>query len=101
MPSLYRKLPFDVLNDFEFLGIVNDVPMTVIGPPTLEAKNYAELRECDQQEQGKVNTGPLGPGFCRPPVRPDVPERVSTQMTTVPYKGAAPAITDLMGGTST
>ncbi|MDO4593172.1 MAG: tripartite tricarboxylate transporter substrate-binding protein, partial [Comamonadaceae bacterium] len=45
MPSLYRKLSFDVLKDFEFLGIVNDVPMTVIGRPNLPANNFAELRD--------------------------------------------------------
>lgn len=51
MPSLYRKLPFNVLNDFEFLGIVNDVPMTVIGRPTLEANNFGELRTWINKEK--------------------------------------------------
>ena len=43
MPALYRKLSFNVANDFEYLGIINDVPMTLIGRPTLPANNYQEL----------------------------------------------------------
>ena len=43
MPALYRKLPFNVENDFEYLGMVNEVPMTLIGRPTLPANNYKEL----------------------------------------------------------
>ena len=99
MPSLYRKLPFDVLNDFEFLGIVNDVPMTVIGRPTLEAKNFAELREYINKNKEKVNIGHSGLGSAGHLCGLMFQSAMATQMTTVPYKGAAPAITDLMGGT--
>ena len=42
-PALYRKLPYNTLEDFEFLGMINDVPMTLIGRPTLPANNYKEL----------------------------------------------------------
>ena len=42
-PALYRKLPYNTLEDFEYLGVVNDVPMTLIGRPTLPANNYKEL----------------------------------------------------------
>ena len=44
-PALYRKLPFKVPDDFEFLGMVNDVPMTLVGRPTLAATNFADLRK--------------------------------------------------------
>jgi len=43
MPALYRKLPFNVETDFEYLGMVNEVPMTLIGKPGLPANNYKEL----------------------------------------------------------
>ena len=62
IPTLYRKLPFNVLNDFEFLGIVNDVPMTIISRPTLEAKNYKELASWIAQNKEKVNLGHSGLG---------------------------------------
>ena len=97
MPSLYRKLSFDVLNDFEFLGIVNDVPMTVIGRPTLEAKNFGELRTWINKEKDKVNIGHSGLGSAGHLCGLMFQSALNVQMTPVAYKGAAPAITDLMG----
>ena len=97
MPSLYRKLSFDVLNDFEFLGIVNDVPMTVIGRPSLEAKNFAELRTWINKEKDKVNIGHSGLGSAGHLCGLMFQSALNVQMTPVAYKGAAPAITDLMG----
>lgn len=99
MPSLYRKLPFDVLNDFEFLGIINDVPMTVIGRPNLPANNFAELRTLINKDKEKVNIGHSGLGSAGHLCGLMFQSALNVQMTPVPYKGAAPAITDLMGGT--
>lgn len=99
MPSLYRKLPFDVLNDFEYLGIVNDVPMTVIGRPDLPANNFAELRAYINKDKEKVNLGHSGLGSAGHLCGLMFQSALNVQMTPVPYKGAAPAITDLMGGT--
>ena len=99
MPSLYRKLPFNVLNDFEFLGIVNDVPMTVIGRPNLPANNFAELRELINKDKEKINIGHSGLGSAGHLCGLMFQSALNVQMTPVAYKGAAPAITDLMGGT--
>ena len=98
MPSLYRKLPFDVLKDFEFLGIVNDVPMTVIGRPNLPANNFAELRTLINKDKEKINLGHSGLGSAGHLCGLMFQSALNVQMTAVPYKGAAPAITDLMGG---
>ena len=62
IPTLYRKLPFNVLNDFEYAGIINDVPMTLIGRPTLPAKNFAEVKDWVGKNQGKVNLANAGIG---------------------------------------
>src|SRR5687768_11976066 len=43
MPTLVRNIPFKVESDFEYLGMINDVPMTLIGKPSLPANNYREL----------------------------------------------------------
>ena len=99
IPSLYRKLSFNVLNDFEFLGIINDVPMTVVGRPTLEANNYAELSKWINANKEKVNLGHSGLGSAGHLCGLMFQSAINVQMTTVAYKGAAPAITDLMGGT--
>ena len=98
IPTLYRKLPFNVLNDFEFLGIVNDVPMTIISRPTLEAKNYKELASWIAQNKEKVNLGHSGLGSAGHLCGLMFQHALQSHMTPVAYKGAAPAITDLIGG---
>ncbi|HQQ71848.1 MAG TPA: tripartite tricarboxylate transporter substrate-binding protein [Alicycliphilus sp.] len=97
IPSLYRKLPFNVENDFEFLGIINDVPMTLIGKPTLPANNYKELTAWIAANKGKVNLANAGVGSASHLCGLMFQSALKTEMTPVPYKGAAPAIADLMG----
>lgn len=98
IPTLYRKLPFNVLNDFEFLGIVNDVPMTIISRPTLEAKNYKELASWIAQNKEKVNLGHSGLGSAGHLCGLMFQHALQSHMTPVAYKGAAPAITDMLAG---
>lgn len=98
MPALYRTLPFKVESDFEYLGMVNDVPMTLIGRPTLPAKNYKELVTWIGQNKGKINLGNAGLGAASHLCGLMFQSAMQTDMTTVPYKGTAPAMTDLMGG---
>jgi tripartite-type tricarboxylate transporter receptor subunit TctC len=61
-PALYRKMPYNTTDDFEYLGMVNDVPMTLIGRPTLPANTYKELAVWIEQNKGKVNLGNAGLG---------------------------------------
>jgi len=98
MPALYRTLPFKVESDFEYLGLINEVPMTLIGRPTLPAKNYKELMTWIGQNKGKINLGNAGLGAASHLCGLMFQSAVQTDMTTVPYKGTAPAMTDLMGG---
>ncbi|MDE2417513.1 MAG: tripartite tricarboxylate transporter substrate binding protein BugD [Burkholderiales bacterium] len=98
MPALYRTLPFKVESDFEYLGLINDVPMTLIGRPTLPAKNYKELVTWIGQNKGKINLGNAGLGAASHLCGLMFQSALQTDMTTVPYKGTAPAMTDLMGG---
>lgn len=98
MPALYRTLPFKVESDFEYLGMINDVPMTLIGRPTLPAKNYKELVAWIGQNKGKINLGNAGLGAASHLCGLMFQTALQTDMTTVPYKGTAPAMTDLMGG---
>src|SRR5512140_1140710 len=62
MPTLVRNIPFKVESDFEYLGMVNDVPMTLIGKPALAANNYRELATWIAQNKGKINLGNAGVG---------------------------------------
>ncbi len=97
-PALYRKLPYDTLNDFTYLGIVNDVPMTLIARPTMPAATYPELAQWIGQNKGNIKLANAGLGSASHLCGLMYQEAVKVEMTTVPYKGTAPAITDLMGG---
>ena len=97
-PGLYRKLPFSVENDFEYLGLVNDVPMTLIGRPTLPANTYAELVKWLQENKGKINLANAGLGAASHLCGLLFQQSIQIDMTTVPYKGTGPAMTDLLGG---
>ena len=98
MPALYRNLPFKVDSSFEYLGIINDVPMTLVGKPTLSANNYKELAGWISQNKSKVNMANAGLGSASHLCGLLFQQGLKTEMTTVPYKGAAPAMTDLLGG---
>jgi tripartite-type tricarboxylate transporter receptor subunit TctC len=98
MPTLVRNIPFKVESDFEYVGLVNDVPMTVIAKPTLPANNWKELVAWVNQNKGKINLGNAGVGSASHLCGMLVQQALGVEMTTVPYKGTAPAMTDLMGG---
>ena len=97
-PALYRKLPYDTLADFEYLGMINEVPMTLIGRSTLPANNFAELRKWIDANKGKINLANAGLGAASHLCGLLFQQAVAVDMTTVPYKGTAPAMTDLLGG---
>ena len=97
-PALYRKMPYNTTEDFEYVGMVNEVPMTLIGRPTLPANTYKELAVWIEQNKGKVNLGNAGLGAASHLCGLLFQSSIKTDMTTVPYKGTAPAMNDLMGG---
>ncbi|MEP6721154.1 MAG: tripartite tricarboxylate transporter substrate-binding protein [Variovorax sp.] len=97
-PVLYRKLPYNYETDFEYLGLINDVPMTVVGKPQLEAKNFKELRDWIGKNGGKVNLANAGVGSASHLCGLLFQSELKVEMTTVPYKGTAPAMADLLGG---
>ena len=97
-PALYRKMPYETLSDFEYLGMINEVPMTLIGRPTLPANNYAELVKWLEANKGKINLGNAGLGAASHLCGLLFMQSLKLDMTTVPYKGTGPAMTDLLGG---
>lgn len=98
MPTLVRNIPFKVETDFEYVGLVNDVPMTVIGKPALPANSYKDLVGWVGQNKGKINLGNAGVGSASHLCGMLFQQALGVEMTAVPYKGTAPAMTDLMGG---
>lgn len=97
-PALYRKLPYDTLGDFEYLGMVNEVPMTLVGRSTLPASNMPELTKWIEANKGKINLANAGLGAASHLCGLLFQQGMKVDMTTVPYKGTAPAMTDLLGG---
>jgi tripartite-type tricarboxylate transporter receptor subunit TctC len=97
-PALYRKLPYDTLGDFEYIGMVNEVPMTLVGRSTLPASTMPELMKWIEANKGKINLANAGLGAASHLCGLLFQQAVKVDMTTVPYKGTAPAMTDLLGG---
>ncbi len=97
-PALYRNLPYKTLEDFEYLGLINEVPMTLIGRSTLPADTYPELAKWLADNKGKINLANAGLGSASHLCGLLFQSTIGIDMQTVPYKGTAPAMTDLLGG---
>lgn len=97
-PALYKKLPYDTLKDFEYLGLINEAPSVLIGRTTLAAKNLAELRKWVAESDGRVNLANAGVGSASHLCGLMLQSALKSKMVAVPYKGTAPAMTDLIGG---
>ena len=97
-PALYRNLQYKTLEDFEYLGMVNEVPMTLIAKPTMAANTYPELVKWLEANKGKVNLANAGLGSASHLCGLMFQSATKVEMQTVPYKGTAPAMTDLIGG---
>ena len=97
-PTMYRKLNYNGLEDFEYLGLINDVPMTLLGRKTLPANTFPELMKWINDNKGKINLANAGQGSASHLCGLMFQSAIKVDMTTVPYKGTAPAMNDLLGG---
>jgi tripartite-type tricarboxylate transporter receptor subunit TctC len=97
-PGLYRKLGYDPLTDFEHLGQVADVPMVMVANKDLPAKNLTELLAYIKANGTKVAYANAGIGSASHLCGLLFMSAIQQDMTTVPYKGTGPALTDLIGG---
>ena len=95
--TLYRNPGFKY-DEFEYLGLINEVPMVVVGKPGLAANNWAELSSWIGQNKNKVNLANAGLGAASHLCGLMLQNALKVELTTVPYKGTAPAMTDLLGG---
>ena len=96
-PTLYRN-PGYKYDEFEYLGLINEVPMVVVAKPQMAANTWAELNTWIGQNKGKVNLANAGLGSASHLCGLMLQNALKSDMTTVPYKGTAPAMTDLIGG---
>jgi len=98
IPTLYRNAGFDPLTDFEFIGLVNEVPMTIIGKPALPAGNLKELIAYIKANKDRVSYANAGVGAASHLCGMLFMSAIQTDVLTVPYKGTGPAMNDLVGG---
>lgn len=96
--ALYRKLSFDPLKDFEYIGQVVDVPMTMLARKDFPANNYAELINYIKANKDKVSLANAGLGAVSHLCGLLFMSSIGIDLTTVPYKGTGPAMNDLLGG---
>ena len=97
-PALYRKLPYNPLTDFEYIGQVADVPMTLIAKLGLPPDNLTELIAYVKKNKEKLNLGNAGLGAASHLCGLLFMSRIEANIQTIPYNGTAPAMTALMGG---
>jgi tripartite-type tricarboxylate transporter receptor subunit TctC len=97
-PALYRKLPYDAINDFEPIGLVNDVPMTLVAKKDFPAKDLKELIAYVKANKEKINLANAGLGAASHLCGMLFMSAIQTELTTVPYNGTGPAMNDLLGG---
>jgi tripartite-type tricarboxylate transporter receptor subunit TctC len=98
LPTFLRSIPYKVESDFEFLGLVSENPMSLIARPTMPANTMPELVKWIGDNKGKVNIGNAGVGSASHLCGMLLQSALKADMTSVPYKGTAPAMTDLIGG---
>src|SRR5499426_1268295 len=97
-PSLYRKLQYDTLNDFDYVGQVADVPMMLIAKKATPAANFAEFLTYAKANKDKVTYANAGVGSASYLCGLLFMSAVQADFTMVPYKGTGPAMNDLVGG---
>ena len=98
IPTLYRQLRFNPLTDFEYIGLVNEVPMTIIAKQALPPKNLQELIAYIKANKDKVTYANAGIGAASHLCGMLFMSAIGTDVLTVPYKGTGPAMNDLVGG---
>ena len=96
--TLYRKLPYDTLNSFEYVGLVTEVPMTVVARKDFEPADLKSLIDYVKANKDKVTLANAGIGAASHLCGMMFMSAIQTPLTTVPYKGTGPAMTDLLGG---
>lgn len=96
--ALYRKLPYDTLNDFAPVGLITDVPMTFVAKGNFPAKDLKELVAYAQANKDKVSYANAGVGSASHLCGMLFMTAIKAELTTVPYKGTGPAMNDLLGG---
>lgn len=97
-PSLFSKLPYDPIKDFAPVGLLARFPLILVVAPNVPAKNFKEFTAWVKSQPGGVSYASAGAGSPHHLATELLRERTGLNLQHVPYRGAAPAVQDLMGG---
>jgi tripartite-type tricarboxylate transporter receptor subunit TctC len=97
-PSLYRSLRYDPVKELDPIGLITDVPMTIIAKKDFPPKDMKELITYVRANKDKVTYANAGVGAASHLCGMLLMSAIQADVTTVPYKGTGPAMTDLIGG---
>ncbi|MGH6712784.1 MAG: Bug family tripartite tricarboxylate transporter substrate binding protein [Bradyrhizobium sp.] len=97
-PQLYKKLPYDSVKDFRMLAVITDLPVLMEVHPSVPAKTVAEFVAYAKQNPGKLNFGSAGTGGTTHLAGEMFKQMAGVDMVHIAYKGAGPALTDLLSG---
>jgi len=97
-PSLYKNVGYDPRKDFVPIGMIGRAPNSLVVHPSFPAKTLAELIAYAKAHPGKVNFGSAGVGTVSHIAGEYLARAAGITLVHVPYKGTAPALTDVLGG---
>lgn len=97
-PALYKKLSFDPLKDFEYIGQVVDVPMTLLARKDFPPTNFSELQAYLKANGNKVSLANAGLGAVSHLCGLLFMSQMGVELNTIPYSGTGPAMNALLGG---
>ena len=98
-PSMYPKLDYNIESDFVPVGLISSVPQViVVNPQKVAAKTLPELLELMRKNPGKLNYGSAGNGTSHHLAGELFKLQTKTFITHIPYRGAGPALQDLIAG---
>src|SRR5215510_11841905 len=97
-PSLYKKLPYDAVKDFTPIALVAMAPVTIVVHPSLAANNLAEFVALAKSRGSSLNYGSAGAGTPGHLTGEMFKAAAGINIQHVPYRGSAPALTDLLAG---
>jgi tripartite-type tricarboxylate transporter receptor subunit TctC len=97
-PTLYRRLPYDPVGGFETIGLVTEVPMTLVAKKDFPANTLAEAVAVIKREGDRLNYANAGIGAASHLCGLLLQKAADTAMTTVPFRGTGPAMQELLSG---
>jgi len=97
-PATMKSLPYDSVKDFQMIGFVGYTPLVFVAHPSLQIKDVKGLVELARKEPGAITYGSVGPGSSSHLAGEMLAAAAGVKLQHVPYRGGAPAMTDLLAG---